>query len=203
MFFQPAHQARAEIAQREGPRWAIDQIRLGHGIEAAASEHGAHAGKILGEGREDAEPVLAIVNFQALERSEAVVGLDNLIGHGTHRAAIGRDGAHAFGARQRSHDGASHTALQVKEFHTAVASEALARKRLAFRASSCTSSKEGMLSSHSSSVAVWPTRSMARAYSFHTGSITGWSCVSRMYLRYFEWPAIWICATRSAGTLLT
>src|ERR1700685_508006 len=200
MLLQPVHQARTQIAQGEGLRRAIDQIRFGHGIETAATEHGAQAGKIFGEGGQHAEPVLAIVNFQALEGSEAVVRLDDLICHGAHRAAIGRDGAHTFSARQRSHDGASHVALETEEFHTAVASDALARKRLAFRASSCTSSKEGMLSSHSRSVAVWPTRSMARAYSFHTGSITGWSWVSRMYLRYFECPAIWICATRSAGT---
>ena len=120
-------------------------------------------GKIFGESGEHAEPVLAIVNFQAFEGSQAVVGLDDLRRDGAHRAAIGCDRTHAFGTRQRSHDGASHAALQVEKFHTAVASEALARKRLAFRASSCTSSKEGMLSSHSSSVAVWPTRSMARA----------------------------------------
>src|ERR1700693_4450657 len=163
MLFQPVHQARTEIAQRERLRRAIDQIRFGHGVEAAASQYRAHTRKILGKCGEHAEPVLTIVNFQTIEGSQSVVGLDDLRRHGTHRASIGRERAHAFGARKRRHDGASHAALQVKEFHTAVASEALARKRLAFRASSCTSSNEGMLSSHSRSVAVWPTRSMTRA----------------------------------------
>ena len=128
MFFEPVHQARTEIAQGEGLRWAINQIRFGHRVESAAAQHGAQAGKIFGERGKHAEPVLAIVNFQALEGSQAVVGLDDLIGHSAHRAAIGRDGAHAFGARQRSHDRTSHATLQVEKFHTAVASEALARK---------------------------------------------------------------------------
>ena len=173
MLLQPAHQPRTKIAQRERSRRAIHQIRLGHRIEAAASQHGAHTRKIFGESGKHAEPILAIINFQAFERSQPVVGLDDLRRDGAHRAAIGRHRTHAFGVGQWSHDGTSHVALQVEKFHTASASETLARKRLAFSASSCTSSKEGMLSSHSSSVAVWPTRSMARAYNFHTGSITG------------------------------
>src|ERR1700735_1254498 len=132
-----------------------------------------------------------------------IVRLDDFRSDRAHGAAIGGSRAHAFGRSERRHYRASHAALNAEQLHTAFASEALARKRLAFKASSWTSSKEGMLSSHSRSVAVWPTRSIARSYNFQTGSITGWSCVSRIYFLYFEWPAMWIWATRSAGTLLT
>ncbi len=40
------------------------------------------------------------------------------------------------------------------------------------------------------SVAVGPHRSMARAYSLHTGSSTGWSWVSSVYFSNFECPAM-------------
>ena len=46
--------------------------------------------------------------------------------------------------------------------------------------------KDGMRSSHSSRVAVVPIRRIACSYSFQTGSITGWSCVSNMYFVNFE-----------------
>ena len=44
---------------------------------------------------------------------------------------------------------------------------------LALSASAWTSSKDGMLSSHSSRVAVGPIRRIACSYNFQTGSITG------------------------------
>jgi len=57
---------------------ALSYRAFHHRIEAAASQHGAHARKIFGESGKHAEPVLAIINFQAFERSQPLVGLDDL-----------------------------------------------------------------------------------------------------------------------------
>ncbi len=62
----------AEIAKRKRPRGIGDQIRFGHSIEAALAKHGAQARKILAERRKNAKPILAIVNFQAFERSKGI-----------------------------------------------------------------------------------------------------------------------------------
>ena len=106
---------------------------------------------------------MAIVDFEALEGGEAVVGLDDFFGDGGDGTAIGGEVAHALGASERGHDRASDLALKSEEVHTAAAREALAKYLLALSASLWTSSKEGMRSSHSRRVAVWPTRWMARS----------------------------------------
>ncbi len=89
MLAEPGFELRTDVAHGERSRRAIDQIGFGDFIEGAGAEDGAEAGKIFGEAGQDAEPVLAIVNFQALERSEAIVGLDDFIGDGAQRAAVG------------------------------------------------------------------------------------------------------------------
>jgi hypothetical protein len=65
-------------------------------IEAAVAENGANAGKILGEAGENAEPILAVIDFQAFEGSEAVVGLDETGGDPAHGASVGSEAAHAL-----------------------------------------------------------------------------------------------------------
>ena len=107
MFCEPGFEARAEVAHGEGARGAIDEVVLGEGVEAAIAEDGAETGKIVGKGVENAEPVLAIVDFEALEGSEAIIGLDDSLGDGGHFFAAGSDAAHAVGGRERGHDGAS------------------------------------------------------------------------------------------------
>src|SRR5580700_3473626 len=190
IFSQPRFEPRAEIAQRKRTRRICDQVGLGHGVEAAFTKHRAQAGKILAEGRKHTKPVLPVIDFEPLERSKLIVRLNEARSVSLHRAAARGAALHAFRRSKRLHHGASHGALKLHQLHTASASAVARKNLLAFSASSCTSWKLGMLSSHSRSVAVWPARCMARSYSFQTGSITGWSCVSRMYLRYLEWPAI-------------
>ena len=107
-------------------------------------EHRAQPGKIVGERAQDAEPVLPIVDFEALERSQAVVRFDEGACFGPHGAAGGRHVAHTLAAREWGHSRASHAALQREQFHTAAAKEALARNLSAFRASSWTSLKLGI-----------------------------------------------------------
>jgi hypothetical protein len=132
---EPGFEARAEVAHGEGARGAVGEIVLRQFVEAAIAEDRAKAGEIVRESVEDAEPVLAIVDFEALERSEAVVGFDDFIGDRSERTAVGRDAAHAVGGRERGHDRVGDVALESGEIHTAVAREALARYLLAFRAS--------------------------------------------------------------------
>src|SRR5262249_13771835 len=148
---------------------------------------------------ENAKPIHAVIDFQAFHGCQPVVGLDNLFDHLLGRSSVKRVLAHAFRRGERLADHIKHFALELFQVHEATA-ELSGTCFLAFKASVCTSSKEGMRSSHSSKVAVGPTSSIARAYSCQTGSITAWSCVSRMYFSYLEWPAMWIWATRSCGT---
>src|SRR5215470_15022735 len=84
-------------------------------------------------------------------------------GVAVHVAQAGNAALHVVARSERSHNCAGHSLLDSRELHTAFLSNAEARNLLALSASSWTSSKEGMLSSHSSSVAVWPTRWMARS----------------------------------------
>jgi len=69
---------------------------------------------------------------------------------------VGR-GIDAIARHQRTHHGCGHAPLQFEQAHGATATGA-ARYFSALRASACTSSNVGMRSSHSSSVAVGPTR---------------------------------------------
>jgi hypothetical protein len=73
MLAEPGFELRAEVAHGEGARGAIAQIGFREDIEAAVTQDGAEARKILGEAVQNAEPVLAIVDFEALERREPVV----------------------------------------------------------------------------------------------------------------------------------
>jgi hypothetical protein len=80
MFAKPGFEARAEIAHGERTRRAIDEIGFGKSIEAAVAENGAKTRKVIGEAVENAEPVLPIVDFEALERAETVVRPDDARG---------------------------------------------------------------------------------------------------------------------------
>ena len=146
--------------EREG--FAI-KYALAMASKRRLAKNGAQAGKILAERGEHAKPILAIVNFEAFERGEAVVRLDEARSVTLHRAAIWSAALHAFGGGERLHHRASHGALKLHQLHTASARAVARRNLLAFSASSWTSLKVGMLSSHSSSVAVWPARWMARS----------------------------------------
>src|SRR6202041_2452858 len=125
-----------QIAQSERLRRTIRKIRFRHAIEAASTEHTAKAGKILGKAKKYSKPILAVIDFQTLEGSKEIVRLDNFRSDRAHRTSVGRHGTHVLGRRQRRHHRARHAALQAQQLHTAVAKEALARNRFAFRASS-------------------------------------------------------------------
>src|ERR1700722_745522 len=114
-----------------------DEIGPGHGVKTALAKHGAQAREIFAERREHAKPILAIVDLQPFEGSEAVIRLDETRGIALHRTTAGSTALHAFGGGKRLHHGASHGALKLHQLHTASASGAVARKNLlAFRASS-------------------------------------------------------------------
>src|ERR1700722_8096314 len=105
-----------------------------------------------------------MINVQALASGEPVIGLDQLAGLGVDRG-IGR-----------AHHGTGNAPLKLQQIRHGTNSgtgACVAMNCSALRASACTSSNEGMRSSHSSSVAVGPMRRMACWYNFQTGSSTG------------------------------
>jgi len=65
---------------------------------------------------------------------------------------------HALRRQSAAASPLAHRSLQRSEPHTAVANKVEDSKTFGLNASSCTSSNDGMLSSHSRSVAVCPTR---------------------------------------------
>src|SRR5579872_3034236 len=64
---QPRFHLRAEVAKRERNGWAIDDVGLAHRIELLFTEDGTQARKIFAQRREQAEPILPIVDFEAFE----------------------------------------------------------------------------------------------------------------------------------------
>ena len=64
---EPVGEIGAEIAQREGAAGVRGEVGDGKGFKGARADDGAQRGKIFGEGAEDAEPVLAVVDFEAFE----------------------------------------------------------------------------------------------------------------------------------------
>jgi hypothetical protein len=85
---------------------------LGEGVEATIAENGAEAREIVGEGIEHAEPILAIVDFEALKGSEPIVGLNEACGIRTHGLAVGSGTLHALRESERLHNRAGHGALE-------------------------------------------------------------------------------------------
>src|SRR5262245_22582925 len=199
---QPLLQPCAEVAQGKGLGRALGQVRDQQLIELVLADDRAQTWKILAQCSEDTEPINLVINLKALRRGQPVIRLDDLLGNLLHGLSIERTLTHPLFGSEWLPDQTEDFTLKLFQVHDATA-DLSGTYLLAFNASLWTSSKDGIRSSHSSNVAVGPTTSMARAYSDHTGSITGWSCVSRMYFSYLECPAMWIWATRSCGTLLT
>src|ERR1019366_2312617 len=131
---------------------------LRQSLECALAEHRAQAGEILVERIEQAIPVAAAVDLQAFERRQTVIRLD---------VVHGRFGIDVVARDQRAHQGSGHALLEREQAHGATGMSAslcfvgAAMYFSALRASACTSPNDGMRSSHSSSVAVGPTRRMA------------------------------------------
>src|SRR5262249_41942057 len=119
MLAKPGFKPAAEVAESKGGGRAIDKVSLGHGVEFFFAENGAKAGKVFLHGSEDAPPVLAIVEFEAFERGEAVVGLDEARRVTAHVAHAGNATLHVVAGCERSHDRASHLLLDGGELHTA------------------------------------------------------------------------------------
>ena len=92
---------------------AIGEIGAHERVEFGAAENGLESGKILFEAGVETEPVLAVVNLQALERREPVVGADDGLGLAQIRSAIATAARHGFAARERMHDRSGHAALDL------------------------------------------------------------------------------------------
>src|SRR5579862_3239997 len=142
-------------------------------IKSTGAEHSIERGEVLRYGTDQSKPILPVVNLKAFERREPHVGTDVACGDLGGRFPVVGCFPHLEVGGQRSAHIFRHTALKFEEVHasassswtgtTSAAGSPACRKRLAFRASVWTSSNEGILSSHSSRVAVGPQRSMARA----------------------------------------
>ena len=170
---QPAFELRAKIPQRKRSRRALCEVVAHQRVELCAANNRFEAGKILFEGRVEPEPVLAVVYLKPFEAGEPVVRLDEGRGFGGVGDAIAPPSRHRLILCQRMHDSGCKAALEFEKLAhrsapSSASSEACAevfaaaasRKRFALSASAWTSSNVGMLSSHSSRVAVGPTRSM-------------------------------------------
>src|SRR5580700_385697 len=186
---EPGFEARTEVAQRERLRGTFCQVGAHQRVEFGSADNGLEAGEILFEAGVETEPVLPVVNFEALEGGEAVVGANDRVGFSEVGGAIAPAARHGFRAGERMHDGGGHAALDLFEaggqrgrrthrdppvttssrsafslispvaaastaamLVSAAASAATLRNLFALRASAWTSSKLGMLSSHSRSV---------------------------------------------------
>ncbi len=169
--FKPRCKPIAEVAQGEAARWMLLKVALGETAKDAVSYQSCQRRKVLSQRIQQAEPVLPVIDFQPFQAAELVARRDNALDLFTE-PVITDVAHHAEIPRQRTHNCRCHPMLQLLQLHAAT-SHACLRKCVAFRASACTSSNGGMLSSHSSSVGVGPTRRMAWAYRSHTGSHIG------------------------------
>src|SRR6185369_13302211 len=115
-------------------------------------------GKVGVERFEESEPILAVVNFKSLEGREFRIRGDDTVDLG-QRAAVFARNAHVIVRRKWTHHQAREPALRVGKFgfmaHADTSTVFAFNARMyfsAFFASAWTSSKLGILSSHSSRV---------------------------------------------------
>src|SRR5260370_42517603 len=167
------------ISKRKRLRWTGIEISPHHSLKLPSSQHRQKSGKIVFKARIQPEPVLSVVDLKPFQRCERIVWLDESRSFAFHANSIPSNLAGSLALRQGLHHRGGHALLQLQQgsAHRLASSNmcsgevatddsrpsCLWRKRFAFRASRCTSSKEGILSSHSRRVAVGPQRSMARS----------------------------------------
>ena len=80
IFAQPRDERVAEVAQGKGARRISFEVCAHKFFETARADNGLEAGEVFFEGGEKTEPVLSVVDFEALEGRETVVGLDEGVG---------------------------------------------------------------------------------------------------------------------------
>src|SRR2546421_2055457 len=103
MFAQPTFQLRAKVAKRKRARRAVHEIRLAHGFKSLVSQNRAYSREVFDHAREQAKPILPVIDFEPLEGSQPVVGLDEARSIGAHGLAIRRTSLHALVGRQWLH----------------------------------------------------------------------------------------------------
>src|SRR5450631_4651105 len=86
-------------------------------FEGATADDGPQGGKIFGQGTENAEPILPVIDFKTLESVEFAVRRDERLRDKLHRAAVGRLFTHVFVGREGLHHRGGHLALQFSETH--------------------------------------------------------------------------------------
>ncbi len=170
-------QPRAEVAQRERARGIPRQVGLGQAHEGALAKGRDEARAVVPDGVVKPKPVHPAVELQPLERRQPVVRLYELRGDLVHGPAVDPPRLELVVGGERPDEGGCHHPLERPQvlrgrdagggvlggaLHTA-AFFAPSMNSFAFRASSWTSSNEGILSSHSSRVAVTPHRRVACA----------------------------------------
>ena len=88
------------------------EIGDGKRFKGGGADDGLEGGAVFSECSEDAEPVLAVVDFEALEGGETAVGGDEGGGDRGHGASVGGGGAHLLAGSEREQDGGGHFALE-------------------------------------------------------------------------------------------
>ena len=156
---QPLDKTRTQVPQGKGTRRALGKVSAREVVKGAFPDYSSKAWEVRMEGIQNAEPVTTAVNFEALRRGHSPVGFDIRRVSGV---------IYPVGAGERRENGPRHTCLHFEQSHNVIRARLL-RYFSALRASACTSSKDGIRSSHSSRVAVGPMRRMACSYIFQTG----------------------------------
>ncbi len=105
-------QAAAEIAQREGGGGKLGEEGGRQFHEPAHAQDGAHAGIIVVKAIENAKPIGAGVNLEALDGGEPVVRLHEIRGHARHRAAVAPARLQSIASRERAEKRPGHDALE-------------------------------------------------------------------------------------------
>ena len=77
---QPRFKPTAEIAQSKRFRRTFQKIRLRHALECGPAQNGNQTREVVAQRFQQAEPVASVVDFQALERFEPGVRLDQARG---------------------------------------------------------------------------------------------------------------------------
>jgi hypothetical protein len=91
------------------------EVGDGEAVEAARAEGGGEGGEIVVEAVEEAEPILAIVDLDALEGGETVVGFDDGVGEVGGGVAVREGFLHAPARGEAAHHGGGEEALGLGE----------------------------------------------------------------------------------------
>ena len=114
--FQECFESAAKIAKGEATGRISIEIFDGQSIEFGLPKHGLQSAVIVVKTIDQSKPVLAIVDFDAVETGQSIVGLDEFGDHVGGGAAIDPGLLHLAAGAQSAHDRRPGATLQFTEF---------------------------------------------------------------------------------------